>query len=450
HHDMATHNNADGTGGMDASIRFPEEQARGAENAADGFNNTLRLLAGVVNRYVSILADALALGTITDIENCGGPQIAFRGGRIDAAEPNKPGVPQPQQDLQTHTSAFARQGFTQTEMIGLVACGHTFGGVQHAPFPDIVPEMNDPNNTESVAHFDSTFIHFDNNVAKEYISGTTQNPLVVGSNDTTNSDKRIFGNDGNVTMHSFATSPSLFASTCSKLFARMLDTVPKDVKLTEVIQPLPVKPDNLELTLDGDKVLFSGTVRSMTEDPKRTVRLLWSDHLNSQNANKKNNTATLTFSSVSTGVSSTAAWYSFDDPPIALDAKAGITGMRFVVDGKVHDQGGVGFAVQDTVVFSKTSCLTDPDASPVKGRFDIGVRNGANVTRVFLEQEVKDSVGRITVVETDFPPNTTSAYTIWSMNMTSASGGKPTIGAEIGGVKVSTGRVAVLFDLPPC
>jgi hypothetical protein len=41
----------------------------------------------------------------------------------------------------------------------------------------------------------------------------------------------------------------------------MLDTVPKDVKLTDVIQPLPVKPDNLELTLDGDKVLFSGTVR---------------------------------------------------------------------------------------------------------------------------------------------------------------------------------------------
>jgi hypothetical protein len=131
------------------------------KNAADGFNNTLRLLAGVANRYVSstypfrflvdefhtprpcTVADALALGAITAIENwyvlpslhmclllnpqkkmgSGGPQIAFRGGRIDAAEPNKPGVPQPQQDLKTHVSAFARQGFTQTEMIGLVACG---------------------------------------------------------------------------------------------------------------------------------------------------------------------------------------------------------------------------------------------------------------------------------------------------------------------------------------
>jgi hypothetical protein len=41
---------------------------------------------------------------------------------------------------------------------------HTFGGVQHAAFPDTVPEINDPNNTQSAAHFDSTFTHFDNNV----------------------------------------------------------------------------------------------------------------------------------------------------------------------------------------------------------------------------------------------------------------------------------------------
>jgi hypothetical protein len=98
------------------------------------------------------------------------------------------------------------------------------------------------------------------------------------------------------------------------------------------------------------------------------------DHLSSSSKNKNKNNATLTSSSVSTGMSSTAAWYSFDDLPIVVDAKAGITGMRFVVDGKLHDQGGVGFAVQDAVVFSKTSCLTDPDANPVKGRSDVGVR----------------------------------------------------------------------------
>jgi hypothetical protein len=102
----------------------------------------------------------------------------------------------------------------------LIRSSHTFGGVQHAPFPDIVQELNDPNNTQSVTHFDSTSVQFDNNMyvatarymnfcfrqplcrATEYISGTTQNPLVVGLNDTTNSDKRIFGSDGNNTMRS--------------------------------------------------------------------------------------------------------------------------------------------------------------------------------------------------------------------------------------------------------
>lgn len=41
---------------------------------------------------------------------------------------------------------------------------HTFGGVQHAPFPDIVPELNDTDNSESVSHFDTTNTHFDNNM----------------------------------------------------------------------------------------------------------------------------------------------------------------------------------------------------------------------------------------------------------------------------------------------
>jgi hypothetical protein len=113
----------------------------------------------------------------------GGPDIAFRGGRVDAAVANSPGVPEPEQDLDSHIASFARQGFTPTEMIGLVACGythallplndfrnslvllsHTFGGVQRDPFPNIVPEVNDANNTQSVLHFDTTNVHFDNNV----------------------------------------------------------------------------------------------------------------------------------------------------------------------------------------------------------------------------------------------------------------------------------------------
>ena len=89
-----------------------------------------------------------------------GPKIDFRGGRTDAKVANAPGVPQPFQDLQSHIANFARQGFDQTEMIALVACGHTFGGVQHSAFPAIVPAQ--PGTDDVDATFDSTPFNFDN------------------------------------------------------------------------------------------------------------------------------------------------------------------------------------------------------------------------------------------------------------------------------------------------
>ena len=71
-------------------------------------------------------------------------------------------MPEPQQDIDSHIANFARQGFNQTEMITLVACGHALGGVQASAFPTIVPlpEGDD----DFSATFDSTPFNFDNNV----------------------------------------------------------------------------------------------------------------------------------------------------------------------------------------------------------------------------------------------------------------------------------------------
>ncbi|KAF7340537.1 Peroxidase [Mycena sanguinolenta] len=450
YHDMATYNITDGTGGLDASIRFAEEQNR-TENAGDGFTNTMIIVNILVSRYISN-ADAIALAALLAIENCGGPEIAFRGGRLDAAEPNAPGVPEPEQDLDSHIAAFARQGFTQTEMIGLVACGHTFGGVQHDPFPDIVNVLNDTTDTEDVAHFDSTFLTFDNNIAKEYISGTTQNPLVVGFNDTTNSDKRIFGSDGNTTMLSFANSPDVFASTCADLFARMLDTVPSGVQLTDVISPLPVKPSNIEVIMDGDTLQLWGQLRlwNMTDDPAHNVIMLWQDHIGGTG------NATLTFSSLSssTGGKYSAAWYVWNTTEFSvlyLDAAAGVKSLSFIVDGELQDQSGLGFAIQDGFMFSSTSCQVE---TPFSGRIDVAVRNGVNPTRVYLEQTTTDSVGRIVVTEIDISPPSqpvilNSAYSIWSINVTDPT--RPYgIGAEIEGVKYSSAEVHSFIVFPLC
>jgi hypothetical protein len=48
-------------------------------------------------------------------------------------------------------------------MIGLVACGHTFGSVQATAFPNIIPPPAQAN-TDAGVTFDTTFDHFDNNV----------------------------------------------------------------------------------------------------------------------------------------------------------------------------------------------------------------------------------------------------------------------------------------------
>ncbi|KAJ7804117.1 heme peroxidase [Mycena olivaceomarginata] len=449
YHDMATHNSTDGTGGLDASIRFPAERTR-AENIGDGFANTIGIVFQVINRYVS-MADAIALGAIFAVENCGGPEIPFRGGRTDADEPNAPGVPEPQEDIDSHVASFARQGFTQTEMIGLVACGHTFGGVQHSVFPDIVNVLNDPTSTEDVAHFDSTFVTFDNNIATEYISGTTQNPLVVGFNDTTNSDKRIFGSDGNATMHSFADSPKLFASTCADLFARMLDTVPTGVQLTDVITALPVKPASVDLILNGDILQLSGFVRlwNMTEDPSRLVRMLWDDHAQGTG----NTTMGFAGTSSATHGKHSAAWYGFNDT--CLDPAAGVKSLSFVVNGKLEDQGGLGFAVQDGYMLSATSCSMGNN--PLTGRVDVAVRNGVNPARVYLEMTNHDSVGRIVITEIDIPRPSqpvaaNSAYSLWSLNLSDQNVVFLTfnIGAEIDGVKYSTTNLLRLNSFAPC
>ncbi|KAF7364726.1 Peroxidase [Mycena venus] len=417
YHDMATHNVEDGTGGLDASIRFAEEQAR-SENAGTGFQNTITVIPS--NRYVSI-SDFIAVAAVMAIEACGGPEIAYRGGRVDATEPNTAGVPRPEQDLDSHIASFSRQGFTQTEMIGLIACGHTFGGVQHDPFPDIAPELNDTQNTMSVAHFDTTFHTFDNNVATEYIAGTTTNPLVVGLNDTTNSDKRIFSSDGNVTMRAFAESPELFRSTCGALFTRMIDTVPRGVQLTEVIAPLPVKP-TVSYILDGANLTLVTEVRFWNmSNETHTVNLILDDHAGVRGWARVNAT---------------------------LNATTGATNMRFLVDGKLEDQGGLGFALQDGVVFSNSSCAYNENL----GRFDVAVRNDFNPSRVFLEQLGNVNTSPPIVSETDIPlppPSSGAGYSIWSINLTDARNFY-TIGAEVDGVKITTAGRHGIFTLPPC
>ncbi|KAJ6484881.1 heme peroxidase [Mycena sanguinolenta] len=269
YHDMANHNSTTGTGGMDASIMFEFTRP---QDIGIGMFKSLSDFAFDLNGYVG-MADAIAMGAINAVIDCGGPVIPFRGGRIDATEAGPATVPEPQQDLASHIASFKAQGFNQTEMIMLVACGHSLGGVRQVDFPLIVTE-----DITEIQTFTST-VGFDNAIVHEYLNGTTENVLVVGSNITTRSDLRIFSSD-NITMQR-----EVLLQICADLIGRMIDTVPSSVTLTDVIEPFEYKatktflfPQNGSLTFLASLRRYRQIIRS-GDNP--TITMFWKERIGS-------------------------------------------------------------------------------------------------------------------------------------------------------------------------
>ncbi|KAJ7303827.1 heme peroxidase [Mycena albidolilacea] len=267
YHDMATHDIDSGTGGLDASIAYELDRP---QNIGVGMRGTLEDFLVSPIEHVG-MADVLAMGAISAVIGCGGPAIPFRAGRIDATEAGPETVPEPQQDLASHIESFRRQGFSATEMISLVACGHSLGGVRKADFPLIVTE-DEPTDVKTFA----STVGFDNTVVKEYLDGSTQNVLVMGSNVTTRSDLRIFSSDNNATMQNLA-SPDSFNQICGDLIERMINTVPSTVTLTEPIEPLDFKVTDTFLFPQGGSLAFLATLRIIDSALNRTVTLFWKE-----------------------------------------------------------------------------------------------------------------------------------------------------------------------------
>ncbi|EEB89179.1 hypothetical protein MPER_12750 [Moniliophthora perniciosa FA553] len=257
-------------GGLDGSIVY---ELHREQNKGVAMTSSLNDLVFFTSPATS-LADTIAMGTVLAVASCGGPIIPFRAGRVDATSAGPETVPEPQEDLAAHTANFKRQGFSQQEMIGLVACGHSLGGVSRKDFPDII---HDPK--VELVQFANTH-QFDNKVVTDYLSGTTINPLVVGPNTTTNSDLRIFGSDGNSTMKNLASADN-FSKTCATLYEKMINSVPKGTNLTEVIKPIEYKVLNPRLFPGKDGSLtFSTSLRLLTQNPKRKITLHWTDRRN--------------------------------------------------------------------------------------------------------------------------------------------------------------------------
>ncbi|KAK1227835.1 hypothetical protein PQX77_009148 [Marasmius sp. AFHP31] len=257
-HDAITHDKSTGLGGLDASLMYEMERAENQGNT--GLNATFGFFTGY-QTVRSSMADLLALGVYTSVRECGGPVIPFRAGRVDATSAGVTGVPEPTTDLETTIAQFEKAGFSKADMIAMVACGHTLGGVHGNDFPDITG-----NNSEaSFPKFDNTQTKFDTGVVTDYFAGNTSNVLVVGPHET-NSDLRIFTSDNNATMQSL-TDPSTFRTTCASILQRMVDTVPSTVTLTEPIQPVDIKPTSLEFSVTNSSTIrFKGYIRVRMND----------------------------------------------------------------------------------------------------------------------------------------------------------------------------------------
>lgn len=237
------------------------------ENLGRAFNRTFADMASFVNPRASA-ADLLALSVVAAAAGCGGQKIPFRAGRIDAIMAGPPGVPKPEQSLESHRTTFHRAGFNDSDMIALVACGHTLGRVHGDENQHVTGgEASDTN----VVSFDNTPAAFDTAVVLGYLENDGVNPLVFNHNDTLNSDKRIFGVDGNVTMHAIADKET-FQTTCAGVFEQMINTVPDHVTLSDPLELIDVKPyiDTLELSNDGTAIIFKGRIRVRTtnRDPE--------------------------------------------------------------------------------------------------------------------------------------------------------------------------------------
>ncbi|KDR70676.1 hypothetical protein GALMADRAFT_880845 [Galerina marginata CBS 339.88] len=372
YHDVATHNISDGTGGLDASIFFELDRA---ENIGAGNKNSVGDFRNAASKYVS-RSDLIAMAAVWGVAACGGPQVAYRYGRQDAMAAGRLGVPLPQDDLASHTEAFRLQGFTPAEMIGLVACGHTLGGVRAVDFPNIVV---DPANA-TIATFDTTPA-FDSSIVSEYLDSSTKDPLIRATNTNLTSDQRIFGSDNNATMNALNSAGAYF-STCSTLLARMIDTVPSSVQLSSEVNVLPAKVYSAQITvmLDSDstkQLAFTSTLRltqnNTTIPPNRQVKLLWCDRQGDfKDCNKITNVATsppelissAQLSPLSRSLKLKFPTYAFQVP---LSANRSVSKFWFEVDegdgspATTYDNGGAGYLLDDALIFAPyLSQLTFP------------------------------------------------------------------------------------------
>ncbi|KAI9208368.1 heme peroxidase [Polychytrium aggregatum] len=270
-HDASDYNTATKTGGVDGSIQFQEELSR-PENAGAAIPTAINQFKNFVSPGVT-MADLIALGAIQAIRVCGGPKVLFRPGRPDALGPGTLSPPNPNDNVTTHGQLFSRMGFSQQDMIALIACGHTIGFVHGIDQPEIIA------NGTNVS-LDKTPYAFDNAVAYEYVNNIPQNPLTTGPTLPRSSDANIFNLDNKVTVTNFANNPSAFQSSCLDVLQRLADLVSPDVTLLDPLIPpgsVGITSRQVAYTNGSINLITNVVAYNLVDYPNKVVTLLYND-----------------------------------------------------------------------------------------------------------------------------------------------------------------------------
>lgn len=360
-HDAVTHDASTKTGGLDASIQYELDRA---ENLGAALNSTLADIASSVNVHNSA-ADLIALSMVMAVARCGNLHVPLRIGRKDATVAGVKGVPEAHTDLETSRRRFEMASFNQSEMITLIACGHTIGSVHSVDHPEIVSGTPAP---ENIAPFDSTSGNFDNAVVTEYLNNSTANPLVRNTNDTLNSDKRIFSSDDNATMRKLADNAH-FKAQCEVLLERMINLVPGDVQLSEPMVPSDIRPyiTSYQLTSDGS-IEFAGSIRirispGTGRDPETlTSDLIPTSHNGNQSDVIPTRGATWQLGRSFGYLREEFQWFEFQQ---TLPASQALKSFNIRVDKVTYDNAGTGgYPVNPNLLFQqRQSCITIDSAT---------------------------------------------------------------------------------------
>ncbi|CBY00740.1 hypothetical protein IAQ61_011645 [Plenodomus lingam] len=369
-HDAVTYDKDAKTGGLDASIQYELDRQ---ENLGSALNSTLADIASSVNVHNSA-ADLIALSMVMAVARCGDLRVPLRTGRKDATVAGPMGVPEAHTDLETSRRRFEMATFNQSEMITLIACGHTIGAVHSVDHPEIVSGTPAP---ENIAHFDTTNDSFDNAVVTEFLNNSTTNPLVVNTNDTLNSDKRIFNSDGHATMKRLM-DPAHFKAQCEVLLERMIDVVPGDVQLSEPLRPSEIRPyiDVYQLDTNGS-IQFSGSVRvRVSADTGRDSEALTVALLPTYHDGKEGAVISTTPARWQGGMSSgylreVFKWHEFSQ---TLPANQALKTFNLRLDNTTFDNAGTGgYPVNPDILYQlRQSCIKyDLESLPQNGTLTI-------------------------------------------------------------------------------